>query len=771
MDQSNKREAVILGALLHDIGKFVQRAQNNPKSQDHQHWGTDWFNNNLAEGLNIFNEDEKQTVRSAINNHHQGEKYISLADAISAGMDRIELEQEEEKGSPFTDRLISIFSRISISDKPKKDMYYKLTQLGKNNLEDTFPVEDKKCQPNEYINLLTDFNKEIEALDFAELMPRQVIEQMYFLLWKYTWCIPSAVYKDEPDVSLFDHLKTTAAIAGCLYDYQQENSGETLDIESPAFRLVAGDISGIQSYIFDVISQHGKVAKRLRARSLYVQLLSEIATHRIIHEFNLPLCNVISSAGGNFYILLPNLKNTEEKLKKLQKEFDEWTYKNFKAEVYLTLENITISGKELNKYNELLDTLKSKQQIKKYQPYSSILITNGQWNNNFVLDEVINGDENICSACHKHPVQQDEMCQWCFNDEKIGEVLPKANFIAFFKNEEQGYPVFSYSFQLWESFNQGSSAYLVLALNNPSLVGMGFKYLANHIPTGNDISCTISEHQHEPNRPVFFECIANNSEGDSLIGYVKADVDNMGEILRVGFQRTKPSISRFVSLSRMLETFFAGYLQKRLETDFRDIYTVFSGGDDFFVIGSWNRAIDFVKTMREEFSKFTGYNPDFTFSAGIVLAKPHEPISFCAEFVEDELKKSKDYSGKDSITLFNQTIKWDELDKVLSEANKVINWLNNEPPIVSRGFIYNLRKYGEMAQKSRICEKNKEIVPQYLKFVPLLIYDINRNLTKDAQKEAKDWATKLSPTIQKSKEEDNLPYLRIIMDYVLTYTR
>ncbi len=119
--------AVILGALLHDIGKFVQRAQSNPMSQDHSHWGEEWFENHLAEKLTpIFGKKEKQIIRSAIGNHHEHEKYISLADAISAGMDRIPL-NDEEKGDPFTDRLISIFSRVSISDKPKIERYNSIT--------------------------------------------------------------------------------------------------------------------------------------------------------------------------------------------------------------------------------------------------------------------------------------------------------------------------------------------------------------------------------------------------------------------------------------------------------------------------------------------------------------------------------------------------------------------------------------------------------------------------------------------------------------------
>jgi CRISPR-associated protein Csm1 len=80
--------AIILGALLHDIGKFVQRSQPNPMSQDHSHWGEEWFQNHLAEKLTpVFNENEKQIIRSSIGSHHGHEKFVSLADAISAGMD------------------------------------------------------------------------------------------------------------------------------------------------------------------------------------------------------------------------------------------------------------------------------------------------------------------------------------------------------------------------------------------------------------------------------------------------------------------------------------------------------------------------------------------------------------------------------------------------------------------------------------------------------------------------------------------------------------
>jgi len=110
--KSNEREAVVLGALLHDIGKFVQRAQQNPKEKPHTEWGIEWFKkpNGLRERprlSSIFSEEELRIIDSAISNHHEI-KYISQADAFSAGMDRIPLEAEE--GDPFNERLINIFS-------------------------------------------------------------------------------------------------------------------------------------------------------------------------------------------------------------------------------------------------------------------------------------------------------------------------------------------------------------------------------------------------------------------------------------------------------------------------------------------------------------------------------------------------------------------------------------------------------------------------------------------------------------------------------------
>jgi len=42
-DKDKIRQQIYLGALLHDIGKFYQRASENPNEKTHQEFGYDWL--------------------------------------------------------------------------------------------------------------------------------------------------------------------------------------------------------------------------------------------------------------------------------------------------------------------------------------------------------------------------------------------------------------------------------------------------------------------------------------------------------------------------------------------------------------------------------------------------------------------------------------------------------------------------------------------------------------------------------------------------------
>jgi CRISPR-associated protein Csm1 len=769
MGDINRAEqyAVTLGAFLHDIGKFVQRAQDKPKAKTHSQWGHDWFQDVLSEKIdNILPIREKEIVRSAISNHHVYEKYITLADAISSGMDRKTLDiNDEETGDPFSDRLISIFSRISLSYGQPPEKYHRLSRLGSDKLRETFPVADRKCTAREYSALLSAMSQEIQTADFQRLHHRSIVDYFHFLLWKYTWCIPSAAYKHEPDVSLFDHLKTTAAIAGVLYLHHLESPSDALTFNTPAFCLIGGDISGIQNYIFNVLCQQGRIAKRLRARSLFVQLLSEIASHKVLRIFGLSLCNIIGAAGGNFYILAPNLKSSGDFIRELQREFDSWTMKHLQGELSITLAHVVVAGTELTEFSQVLtDKLKPALNTGKYKQFTSVLSDGRKWRtSDFLLPEVIEADDKACSGCRRRPrVEQDRneenLCQSCLADIDIGRSLPLARYIAFFDKLGE-HEIFGNSFELWGDddlkVHQGAEPYLILSLNDSEmkLPVIGFKFLATHIPMSGG-------------QPLTFDSIAEKAGGDKLLGYVKADVDNLGDIIRKGFRVSRPSISRFSAFSAMLEIFFSGHLQTRLISEYADMYTIFSGGDDFFVVGPWDQAIEFARNVKADFSDFCGQNPDMKFSAGMMLAKPHEPLSFCSAKVDENLKAAKSAEGKNRVRIFDQTLTWSQLDRVIQEADRVFAWLESSPAVMSRGFAVTLRNYAAMSS-----EYDEKKDTRLLRFIPHLHYDIKRNLMRRGQEEAQEWAVKLSPTIIKDAEKDHLPYLKAIMEYVLTKTR
>jgi len=157
-----------------------------------------------------------------------------------------------------------------------------------------------------------------------------------------------------------------------------------------------------------------------------------------------------------------------------------------------------------------------------------------------------------------------------------------------------------------------------------------------------------------------------NYQGIEALGVFKADVDFLGLIMSCGLQEKRFTLSRLATLSRQMNYYFAVYLPHFLETnkEFSNIYTVFSGGDDCFLIGPWNKIIDFTDKINKSFSNYVCLNKDIHISVGITLHKPHTPINTMAESAESSLKKSKN-EGRDRITLFNETVTRNELNQLI----------------------------------------------------------------------------------------------------------
>ena len=180
-----------------------------------------------------------------------------------------------------------------------------------------------------------------------------------------------------------------------------------------------------------------------------------------------------------------------------------------------------------------------------------------------------------------------------------------------------------------------------------------------------------------------FTWIANQSEGDKKLAALKLDIDNLGTLF---MGKTE---SDYNKLSQEIKDFFdEGLLQLIKDEKLQQyIYVVFSGGDDCFLIGSWNRILEFAIILRKRFADFQKElrkqirfedDKEITFSAGIKVFAPHYPMLQMADEVEESLDTSKHHKyiengvkkEKNSVTIFGKTLSWEEFEKTkaLSET-------------------------------------------------------------------------------------------------------
>ena len=101
------------------------------------------------------------------------------------------------------------------------------------------------------------------------------------------------------------------------------------------------------------------MSKRLRGRSLYLTLLSEAVTSRIINDLNLNSSNIIFCGGGRFTIVAPNTDKVKNALNSIRNELNLFFIEKFNAELYLSLVYEEASGNDLTDFGQIIKNLKN----------------------------------------------------------------------------------------------------------------------------------------------------------------------------------------------------------------------------------------------------------------------------------------------------------------------------------------------------------------------------------------------------------------------------
>ena len=226
--------------------------------------------------------------------------------------------------------------------------------------------------------------------------------------------------------------------------------------------------------------------------------------------------------------------------------------------------------------------------------------------------------------------------------------------------------------------------------------------------------------------------------GLEALGVLKADVDNLGLLMSCGLKGELSTLSRVATLSRQINYYFSIYLPYLLmtEPEFNDVYTVFAGGDDLFLIGPWNRIITLSERINTSFSEYVCKNLNIHLSAGISVHKPNTPMGFMAESAESGLEEAKEHC-KNRLTVFDETVLWDEMAKLTAIQDELKTWLDKR--WINAAMLYRLNQIIEMAGvENRIVANKNEIYLEDMectKWRALLSYSVGRNAAKDLKPE------------------------------------
>ncbi len=706
---------VVLASYLHDVGKFAQRA--DIKSLYNKNFETyccklhkgGWYSHPHAVYTEGFLEKYKDILPDSVNpnvvrnlaSHHHNpstaeEWIISVADRISSGSDRCNIlgelsENDEEKANEsklkfYEKPMIHLLSSLQLDKKPSPEKAYcKMSALAEDAV---LSVSDDKISKEQYLELWNQFESDfvkLKGLDFE-----QFEKSLLTLLEQYWWCIPSSTISDA-DISLFQHAKTTAAFAACLYRYH-ERAEKLSEIEinnsvDKKFAFINGDISGIQKYIFELKTTTDS-AKLLRAKSFQLWALSEILSEYICKQFKVCNANIVTSAGGKFIVVVPATDDYKNKLLEVQTEIETYFMKEFAGKLAVIIsDGIEANIEDLQQENAkaLFNKIGTESDRAKQTKMQKGIAKNGAVLEEFYDELQKNGECPKCGIFPKNTANEGEECNNCKKLTEIGGKLLKKSVVRL--NSEKLLH-FGQMIHVYRNNENIKDKYI------PGRPLMFLPYVAPW--TDEDLGQLKS-----------FEQIADESNGNKKLAMFKADIDNLGLVFATSLGE-RISISRYADLSFMLHYFFsafyAWFVKNRQNPDGiyyeNVIYTVFSGGDDLCVVGAWDSVLYFAHDFQKALCKFTNNNPSITISGGISLCSPNIPVNVIANMAEENLEKSKSYARngnlKNAITVFDTTVSWDDYESCLKDGEWLDSLLENKT--VSTGVVYKMIDFSNRAK-------------------------------------------------------------------------
>jgi len=812
---------VAIAALLHDLGKFAERARI-PEAEEKDGNGLtrravqeqlvcpEWNGRRthihaaytaiamdalavhlpelVGEEMTPFapwkDKNADDSIINAAARHHRPETFlqwiIASADRLASGFERQKFDAynqaaDEEPTRPldhYTTRLWSLLEGIHLQDQKEAPPAYRYP-LRPLSPEAIFPLpardcetDDKRTAQRRYLTLWTQFQEGLGKIPPSHRNNLPLWLDHFDSLWlAFTHAIPSATAgisgNVRPDVSLYDHSKTTAALAVALWRYHHDLGHDPNVIREQLraqwdaaraddeltrkawneekFLLVQGDFTGIQDFIFATGQSQRHVARLLRGRSFYVSLLTELAALRVLEVLELPPVSQVVNAAGKFLIVAPNTAETVASLCEVQRELAQWFLAHTWGQSSINLAWLPARAsdfrhKEDSPFRALITRLFEELEAAKLRRFD--LCGDNCPNAVFqgFLDQFANGE---CKIDGRSPAQVELDGEWvstlAWDQIHTGKWLAHQNRLLITRKpiaprsegqtlNQLRLPIFGYHVLFTDAEevtgrfgDEARSGNLLRAwdfslpeaADKPLWNGYARRAINAFVPTFDEAAlCAaglgkyegLSEedrNQEALGAPKTLNHLARDDRrldengrwsGVEALMTLKGDIDNLGMIFQRGLAR--PTLARMAALSRQINAFFTIWLPWLCRKEFPNTYTVFAGGDDFFLIGPWHSTIRLAARMQQEFSRYAAKNTGLHFSAGLSMTKPGLPIRHLARLAEAALDGAKGINGKNAVTCFGESVPWPQFIELL-EREKGLAHLREELGL-SSGYLYGL---------------------------------------------------------------------------------
>jgi len=714
--------------------------------------------------------DHSQATDSLINAaaaHHRPDTFlqwiIATADRVASGFERDEFEKynaakdesnEAKTGkNHYQARQLSLFEQIRLDGKRQ--------QFAANDLKWRYPLQAlspiaifpqlrEACEPGDdapaqaqYKTLWQDFLAALQNIPASHRSNWSLWMDHFDTAWlTFTHAIPAATaFGTKPEVSLYDHSKTTAALATALWRWHEAESKtdssaaaalkDRSDWHTDKLLLIQGDFFGIQDFIFADGSQTNKAAaKLLRGRSFQVSLFTELAALKVLDALSLPPTSQITNAAGKFLIVAPNTAEVRSQLAQVRADINQWFLQHSFGLAGLGLIGKPASCNDLLKGNfkTLMQGLFSALEKAKLQRFDLTAASNPvfdvtyphgvcQYNDKLPADK-LEGNNKASAALSRDQItlgsaltREDRLLVVRDPAALSGGNLTRLEVpvfgygVAFTKNEEitgkfgalakDGNLQRCWDFSLpdnltdtlWNGYaRRFINAYVPHFVEEDQWASDKYQGQADEVDfdkarfsgkTLNHIACE----DRQPRRD------REGWQGQTALMTLKGDVDNLGTIFQQGL--TEPTFAKMAALSRQMNAFFAIWLPAFCAKEFPNTYTVFAGGDDFFLIGPWHSTQQLAARMAAEFKTYVAHNDKITFSAGMVMTKPGQPIHALATQAEEALSAAKG-SDKNALVLFNERVHWPDWPQVQAAQDQLERV--RESYDLSTGYVYGLMK-------------------------------------------------------------------------------